>query len=118
MADVAGYVTEADGLVFIGTFERVEPTDQGGSQLVLLQRRYDGETFERSFLGDMYDRETGEAMPLAEDLPLVKKGDRVAVRLKVNVSKRTGNAWYLAYGLEVLRPADGAKTRRQLSATA
>lgn len=104
MADDVGHVVPGglDGLLILGTFLRVEPTRDGRGRQVVIQRdRWDGETWEQSFLYDEFDRDSGAQTDVSEQLSCCTRGDFVALRPKVRVSQK-GSPWYLVTGVHVL----------------
>lgn len=95
---------ELDGLVLVGRFAVVRNLGDDGimKSLVVKCRRFDGETFERSALFFAFDRDTGEQLPLAQDVKVLNEGEPIAIHCKTKVSRSSGNAYLEAFKVTIL----------------
>jgi hypothetical protein len=93
------------GPFYVARFVRTESRkdkDREFFQVIVDQARYDGSRFERSFMYDDFDRDSGEQTDVSLAASLVEPGRVVALRLAVNVSRATNKPWFAVVALHVL----------------
>jgi hypothetical protein len=109
VTDSRSFVLDMEGSFYVARFERVERSVRNGrenAQVVVSQAKYDGTRFERSFLFDDVDLDSGSQTDISFAVDQLRSGDQLAIRLDANVSRASGKVWFKARSVHVLQPLD------------
>ncbi len=96
---------DVDGLVLVGRFKGVTKLgDDGAMRSIQVEcRRWDGQTYTRGALFFVADRDTGERTLIDQEAAVLSSGDMIAVTVKAEVGKASGNPYMKALKVALLK---------------